>query len=137
VFATLLVETLTESQDICALYDTLSSGPERERLEKRQAVLDRIIRHLLEKYVCLNQNFANLDIATPITPPTTKLALEERELRQMQDSVLLRYGAVLRYICAAEVSTQDMPLCESVEKLRLAQAEWRKRFGESAIAESF
>ena len=135
---TLLVETLLEYQEIVRdLYERLPTGPQQVRLEKRQADLERIVHYLLEKYVALNQEFENLDITTPAPPPTTKMELEERELRQMGNSALLRYGTVLRYICAVEANFQDMPLDESVAKLRLAQAEWRRRCGNSVRAESF
>jgi hypothetical protein len=55
----------------------------------------------------------------------------------MDDLALLRHGILLKYICTIEAGLQDMPLSERGDKLRLAQAEWTKRFGNSVTAESF
>jgi hypothetical protein len=54
----------------------------------------------------------------------------------MDDSTLLRYGAVLKYICSAEAELLDLPLETSVALLRETRAEWLRRFGKSALAQS-
>lgn len=135
---TLLVETLVERQELQSIYDCLPARAEKaECLERRIADCERIVLYLMDRFAHLNHLYSNLDEAIPGAPAGITDDKTRSELRGMESTALLRYGSALKYICTVEASLQDMPLDESVAKLRLAQAEWRRRFGNSVVRESF
>ena len=59
------------------------------------------------------------------------------ELTGMDDGSLLRYGTILKYICVVEARLLELPLDESEALMQEVRAEWRRRFGDTALAESF
>jgi hypothetical protein len=57
-------------------------------------------------------------------PPSTLSSMAmgiDAEIQAMEDTALLRYGAVLRHICAGEADLQDPSLEGYVARLRIAQ----------------
>jgi hypothetical protein len=134
---TLLVEKLVEREELQSLYDCLPAGEEPECLERLIADCERILLYLMDRFSNLNHQYSNLDKTIPAAPGRAGDEQTNSELRAMEDTALLRCGSVLKYICTVEAGLQDVPVDESVAKLRLAQAEWRRRFGNSVVRESF
>jgi hypothetical protein len=132
---TLLLEKLLECDELLAIYESLPPSQERARLEKQRADCERIVCYLMERFASLNHRFANLD-QVPLSSGPADAKRTQEELSQMEAPALLRYGSVLKYICAVEASLQDMSLEECTSRLRLAQVEWRRRFGNTVLADS-
>jgi hypothetical protein len=141
VTKTVLVEILLECSELQSLYDVLSPLGESTAVEKRIADCEAILDYLRVRFVEANCKHQESGMAilrqdrqgteSPIDVQQTRA-----ELKTMDDQALLRYGTVLKYICAAEASLQDLPLDECVVRLDEARTEWRKRFGQSVIAGS-
>lgn len=142
---TVLVETLLECSELELLYDALPCGAERSAAEEKIRACTDIIDYLLERYADANRDssgsvaeasegaFHKIDFATDVRP----IDVHARgELSGMDDLSLLRYGTVLKYICAAEANLAEISLEVSAERLRQAREEWRRRFGATVIAES-
>src|SRR5271155_736207 len=122
---TLLAETLLECEELRELSGVLS--PERvKELQKRRTDCEQIISYLMNRFKDLNRQV--LDVEKPLLTETSSESSESDELQAMDDAAFLRFGAVLRYICTVEVSLQDTPWEEIAIRLRLARAEWRRRF---------
>ncbi len=131
---TLLVEKLIESHKLSTLSESLPACEERERLEKQRADCERIISYLMERFANLNRQFSNLD-SGPVDPALIDVKSTEEELRKMEGPALLLYGSSLRYVCAAEASLQETPLAVLTARLGLVQVEWRRRCGNSILAD--
>jgi hypothetical protein len=160
VAKTVLVETLLECSELELLYDALPCGAERSAAEEKIRVCTNIIDYLLERYADANRDssgssaeatsaFHKIDLAIgarpidaqpvdvePIDVGPIDMRRGRGELSGMDDLSLLRYGTVLKYICAAEADLAEMSLEVSAEKLRQAREEWQRRFGTTVIAES-
>jgi hypothetical protein len=134
---TLLAEKLVENEGLRVLYDSLPRcwEEERLRLEKRRADCEEIICYLMDRFRDLNHtyDYRNFNSATY---SSAKIEAERPEIQAMGDSALLRYGAVLHYICSVEADLQDLSLEDCVARLKLAQIEWRRRFGKTVIGGS-
>lgn len=156
---TVLVETLLECSDLQLLYDSLPSGEEKTSAEEKITACKDILDYLRERYVAANRAwsagaaarpgtaFHELAPPTPVPPtdaidvpaidvPAIDVLQTRAELAGMDDLSLLRYGMVLKYICAVEANLAEMSLEASTAKLREARKEWKRRFGKSVIAES-
>ena len=135
---TLLVEKLLENEQLRVLHDNLPCCLEQERLrlEKRRMDCEAIIWYLGDRVRDLNHKYDYYPEHEPEESSPIDGRIVGEEVRAMEDAVLLRYGSVLRYMCAAEADLLDLPLEACVAKLRLAQIEWRKRFGNTVIADS-
>jgi hypothetical protein len=134
---TLLAEKLVENEELRVLHDSLARcwEEERLRLEKRRADCEEIICYLLDRFRDLNHS-CDYRYFKPATYSSANIEAERPEIQAMGDSALLRYGAVLRYICSVEADLQDLSLEDCVARLRLAQIEWRRRFGKTVIGGS-
>jgi hypothetical protein len=132
---TLLVEKLIENRELRALYEALPDRAERERLDKRRLDCERIVQYLMDRFASLNRRYSPVESEGRFVSETTAASVED-EVSEMNDAALLRYGRVLKYICCAEAELQDMPLEECEAKLRVAQAEWRRRFGNTILRDS-
>jgi hypothetical protein len=132
---TLLVKQLMETEELRALYEALPNTIERERLERRRLDCERIVQYLMDRFASLNQQYSRIESEPRFAAAETG-ALAQNEVHAMKDAALLRYGLVLRYICCAEAELQDMPLEECRANFRLAQAEWRRRFGNTILKDS-
>jgi len=130
---TLLVETLLESANLRQSRDLVPScGEVGERIAECEAIVDYLRRrfscHLWEEVEAretIGEAESSIDVGT-----------SRAELASLDNVSLLRYGTVLKYVCFAEAELADLPLDTSLALLKEARAEWRKRFGKSAIAES-
>lgn len=139
--STLLVETLVEFSALQRLYDSLPCCCDTADLQKRIADAQAVLDYLRTRFINLNvrgseagtaeQALAFAESNFPIDVRRT-----QSELAAMNDSSLLRYGAVLKYICSAEAELQDLPLGASLALLRETRTEWQRRFGKSDLAES-
>jgi hypothetical protein len=137
---TLLVETLVEFSALQRLYDSLPSCSDTVVLQKRIAEAQTVLDYLRTRFTNLNEGFSAV-AAEPAprsagSAPPIDVLRTRSELTEMDDSTLLRYGAVLKYICSAEAELLDLPLETSVALLRETRAEWLRRFGKSALAQS-
>jgi hypothetical protein len=132
---TVLVEKLLESEELQALCEALPDSMTRERLEKRRRDCENIIYYLMDRFASLNQRFSRVESGHRFAAAETG-ALVQDEVHAMNDAALLRYGRVLKYTCCAEAEPQDMPLEECTATFRLAQAEWRRRFGNTILEDS-
>jgi hypothetical protein len=128
---TLLVETLVEQQE-SQLLAGASSVFLRADIDERLADCEQVLTYLQERFVEQHHVYSRrfCRVSTLNTEGTPS------ELADMDDAALLKYGSVLKYILCAEASLQDVPLDVCRAKLREAQIEWRRRFGESVIADS-
>jgi hypothetical protein len=138
---TVLVETLLECEELQLLYGSLPQGAESTRVKRQIAVCEGILDYLRERYAGLNCGRSGDEAAaqgTLIAVPASGLDLQKNraELAGMDDLSLLRYGTVLKYICTAEAELADLPAGTSKTMLREAQAEWRRRFGQTVIGDS-
>ena len=138
---TVLVETLLECEELQQLYGSLPPGGEAARIKRQIAVCEGILDYLRERFVGLNCGRSTYDTAAleaQIVAPDPGVDLQKNraELAGMDDLSLLRYGTVLKYICAAEAELADLPAVASEALLREARAEWRKRFGQTVIGDS-
>jgi hypothetical protein len=134
---TLLAEKLVENEELRVLHGSLFRCLEEERLrlEKRRADCEQIICYLMDRFRDLNDTYDYRDFQ-PAPYLSASIEAERPEIQAMGDSALLRYGAVLRYICSVEADLQDLSLEDSVARLKLAQIEWRRRFGKTVIGDS-
>jgi hypothetical protein len=134
---TLLAEKLVENEELWVLQDGLPRWWEKERLrlKKRRADCEEIICYLMDRFRDLNDTYDYRNFK-PTACASANIEAERQEIQAMGDSALLRYGAVLRYICSVEADLQDLTLDECVARLKLAQIEWRKRFGKTVIGGS-
>ena len=137
---TVLVETLLKCQELQLLYGSLPQGAESTRVKRQIAVCEGILDYLRERYAGLNCGRSGDEPAqgTLIAVPASGLDLQKNraELAGMDDLSLLRYGTVLKYICAAEAELADLPAVASQTLLREAREEWRRRFGQTVIGDS-
>jgi hypothetical protein len=134
---TLLAEKLVENEELRVLHGSLlrCCEEERLRLEKRRADCEGIICYLRDRFRDLNHTYDYPDF-NPATYSLANIEAERPEIQAMGDSALLRYGAVLRYICSVEADLQNLSLEDCVARLKLAQIEWRRRFGKTVIGGS-
>jgi hypothetical protein len=134
---TLLAEKLVQNEELWLLRDSLPRWLEEERLrfEKRRADCEEIICYLMDRFRDLNHTY-DYDNFQPAAYSSAHIEAERQEIQAMGDSALLRYGAVLRYICSVEADLQDLTLQECATRLRLAQIEWRRRYGKTVIGSS-
>jgi hypothetical protein len=129
---TILVKQLVERNKLRRKYDASPLPPNR-RWEGQIRDCERVIKYLMQRFDshshdCSRSNAESC--SAPLDHP------EYAEIHAMNDAELLRYGSALRYICIVEAGLQDMPLQECQAKFRLAQTEWRKRFGNSILRDS-
>jgi hypothetical protein len=132
---TLLVEKLIESSELRALYEALPGRAERESLDKRRLDCERIVQRLMDRFASLNRRYSPVESEGRFASETAAASVEG-EVSELDDAALLRYGQVLKYVCCAEAEPQVMPLEECEAKLRVAQAEWRRRFGNTILRDS-
>jgi hypothetical protein len=141
VTKTVLVETLLECSELQTLYDALPPMEDTATVEKRIADCEAILDYLRARFAEANREHPETARVIPWkgrqkSEGSIDMQLNRSELAAMDDKALLRYGTVLKYICAAEASLQEMPLDECVARLDEARIEWCRRFGRSVIAGS-
>ena len=138
ILGAILVETLLECRELQRQCDSLPPSAETESIEERLAQHEAIINYLQACFAELYRR--NLEADAPI-PSKIKAPIDvdktRAELAAMDDGSLFRYGTILKYICVVEANVLELPLDESEALLQEARAEWRRRFGDAVIAESF
>jgi hypothetical protein len=138
ILGAILVETLLECRELQRQCDSLPPCAEAESNEQRLARQEAIISYLQGCFAELNRRYLE---AGAVEPAKIKAPIDvdrtRAELARMDDRSLLRYGTTLKYICVVEARLLDLPLDESEALLQEARAEWRRRFGDTAIAGSF
>jgi hypothetical protein len=128
VAKTLLVDMLLECEELRRLSDSLPVCKQREDIENKITDCQAILDYLRARFVDLNPRYSKLS--------SIDVEQTRADLVAMTDLALLRYGTVLKYICAAEASIVDLPLDQCDANFHAAQEEWRRRFGTSVIADS-
>jgi hypothetical protein len=137
ILGAILVETLLECHELQRQCDSLPPCAETESNEERLARHEAIINYLQACFAELNRRYLEADAVVPakIKAPFDVDRIRA-ELANMDDGALLRYGTILKYICAVEAKLLDLPLDESEALFQEVQEEWRRRFGNTVIAES-
>lgn len=134
---TVLVETLLECNELNQLYDATPSWQDRSDLRDKIAAAEEILDYLRSRFIDANRSFSDC-VQDRLFSSPQKLPDETGiELSSMDHLSLLRYGTVLKYVCTAEAETLEMPLDASKAQLQQARAEWQRRFGNTAISQSF
>jgi hypothetical protein len=134
---TLLVEKLVEREEWQLLADLLPAG-DRADAGQELADCEEILTYLEERFAEQNHlhSLCAASSANFCRMSAVDAAEAQPKLADMDDVTLLRYGSVLKYLLCAEACLHDVPLDVCRAKLGAAQIEWRRRFGDSVIADS-